>query len=155
MEIINENLTIILDDLDKEVADGKIAEEDRGKVYMGRAAYFIAHLSLDYPDDFEGISEENMKGSNFIHSTIYAEHQDAFVKYYTPLIGRKIQIEGDKRIWVLIQFHFVLAPSRDGKERRKVYCHFRTEKAGHEKEILCFQIFRSLGIPLQLNVPWL
>jgi len=71
-----------------------------------------------------------------------------FETYYADLIGQKFSIENDNRKWILKRFHVVLAKDRDGRDRRKVYCHFQSTKGGHEKEILCFNVFRARGLEM-------
>lgn len=154
MKFLEENLRAITDPLEKRRQAGEITDEEYAKLVIEQGAEFAGVITLLYPDDFSDLTEDMLKRSNYFHSRIYKSHQDIFEKYYEFLLGQEIVIDDDKRVWSLERFHFVLAPPREGRERSTVYCHFKTKK-GHEKEIKCFQVFRSFGLKFPETASWI
>jgi hypothetical protein len=155
MRYLEDNIRAIIEPLEKKREAGEITDEQCGRMVMEQAAEFTAAMTLLYPDDFADLSEESIKRSNYFHSRIYNNHREEFEKYYASLLGQEIMIDNDKRIWLLERFHFVLAPPRAGKERSTVYCHFKTKKGSHEKEIKYFEVFRAFGLPFPELASWL
>ena len=155
MRLLEANIQAIIDPLEKKMKAGEITEEQCGRMVMEQAAEMTGVMTLLYPDDFSGLSEESLKRSNYFHSRIYSANREDFEKNYQFLLNQEIRIGDDKRVWVLTRFHFVLAPPKEGKERNTVYCHFKTKTGGHEKEIKYFEVFRAFRLPFRETAVWL
>ncbi|KRT17884.1 hypothetical protein ASU31_00900 [Pedobacter ginsenosidimutans] len=155
MAMLEQDLTKMINDLKDRRSKGQVSDEEHGNLVMKKAAEISAYFTINYPDQFTGLSTDFIAKTNYIYSTIFADQTDQFQAHYKGLIGQEFTIENDKRKWILKRFHFVLAKERDGRDRRKVYCHFQSVKGEHEKEILCLNVFRARGLEMPKGVSWL
>lgn len=155
MKYINDELDEYVSSLSTKLEAREITAEEHDKMIWDYGINLTAYMTLHYPDRFSGLGEDSLKRSNFLHSYIYTTGISDFEKHYMALMGIDIKFNGDSREWTMKRFHSVPAPPRDGRERRKVYCHFVSKRGGHEKEIPCFDIFKALQLAFPKEETWL
>lgn len=148
---ITEVSDTILKSLDEQFQSGKITEEEKKQHFLKAIAMEIGRLTVEFPDQFEFEEEDGIELQydklNYIHSLIRAEHKDSFMFYYHQLIGKKLNIESEQKIYTIIDFHFVKAMSKKQGDYLKVFFHIKSEDNSHELHIVAKELFAGIGLP--------
>ena len=111
----------------------------------------IGRQKVEFPDQFEFEKEDGTELQhdklNYIQSLIRAEHKESFMFYYHKLIGKKLNIEAEQKIYTIVDFHFVDAMSKKHGDYLKTFFHIKSEDNSHELHIVAKELFTGIGLP--------
>lgn len=137
-------LSDILNEVKKEIEDGKLNKNRLQDEYLERSVKFIAETSVYYPYFIEDLDDEKNDSINYINSNLNERYFRAFYKINKKAFGLNVKID-ENNTCTLVDFikHPIL--KRNGVTIIKVYCVLENHKTKELQYFPYYPVFEEMN----------